>query len=390
MTLIRIFLVLIATSFLTFALTDQATAQDWQLVDADTITDESFLILTVPLDAPEVMAAVAAEIVARYDIPLTAEWPLRAIGVHCLIFSARGRDVDALIASMEADATIGTVQRMQGFTLSQTPYADPLFPLQWSLDRMNAAAAHGSSTGAGIKIGVVDSTIDRHHPDLSERIIDARDFVNASPGYRAEEHGTAIAGIIAAEASNSVGTVGVAPQAELLGLRACWQATGESGACNSFSLARALNFAVLNEVDVLNLSIGGPPDPLLQKLIETALAQGIIVVAASGETDALVFPASVDGVIAAGDATGTRIPAPMVDVITTAPGERHRYVSGSSVATAHVSGVVALMLAQDPALTGSQIADVLAGSIATVDDVPLLDACAALSKVSRTAIACTN
>ncbi|MEP5728187.1 MAG: S8 family serine peptidase [Sulfitobacter sp.] len=381
MTQIRVFFALLA-AFVVAAM-QPAKAQDWRLVDADTLSTETFLILTVPLEDPQALRAIATQIETTYGVPLSAEWPLQAIAVHCLIFDAsEADDVDALIVRMQADSAIRTAQRMRGFDLSEASYSDPLFPLQWSLDQMNAAEAHAISTGSGIKIGVIDSGIDRHHPDLTKRVLDVKDFVTATPVYTAEAHGTAIAGIIAAEASNAIGTVGVAPKAELLGLRACWQATGEAGACNSFSLARALNFALLNKVDVLNLSLGGPDDPLLRELIEAAIAQGIIVVAASGETDILAFPASVDGVIAAGDAQGRRVPAPMVDVVTTAPGGRHRYVSGSSVATAHVSGVVALMLAQDATLDASQIATNLAAAVTTPQTDPLLDACRALTHAS--------
>ena len=148
--------------------------------------------------------------------------------------------------------------------------------------------------------------------------------------------------------------------------------------CNSFSLARAINFAILNDIDVLNLSIGGPDDPLLTELIEVALAAGIVVVAASGEGDALVHPAALDGVIAAGQVVGQSVPAPMIDVLTTAPGAGHRYASGSSIATAHVSGVVALMLAKDPTLTPLDIAQRLSEAIREIETQPMLNACTAM------------
>ena len=387
MTLIR----LIATAFcaVLMGMAQPVQAQDWQLVDADTISTDSYLILTVPLETPEALSEIAAEIEATYGVPLAAEWPLQAIAVHCLIFDASAiADVDGLIAAMQADQAIRTVQRMQGFVLSQNTDADPLFQLQWSLEKMNVAAAHLHTMGDGVRIGVVDSAMDRNHPDLTDRVLDARDFVSAKPGQHAEAHGTAMAGIIAAEVSNNIGMVGVAPKAGLLGLRACWQATGQSGACNSFSLARALNFALLNDVNVLNLSLGGPDDPLLKELIEAAIAQGMIVVAASGETETLEFPASINGVIAAGNALAGSIPAPMTDVLTTSLGAGHHYVSGSSVATAHVSGVVALMLAQDPSLTQTQIAQALANSVGRDDQKPMLNACEALSRIDGSGMLC--
>lgn len=356
-----------------------AQTPDWRLVDADTIADETYLILTVPQDDPAQLAAVAAQLEADFNVPLAAEWPLNAIAVHCLVFDASAvADIDALIAAMEADARIRTAQRIRGFQTSEVAYADPLFPLQSSLADMNAPAAHQISTGRGVRIAVVDSAIDSAHPDLQDQIVDTRDFVTVAPNPGAEAHGTAIAGVIAASAGNAAGIVGVAPDAQLLGFRACWQDQGTPGRCNSFSLARAINFAILNDIDVLNLSIGGPQDPLLQELLTAGIAKGMIVIAASGETDTTMFPASLPQVIAAGRGPVGRIPAPMIDVITTAPGDRHRYVSGSSVATAHVSGVVALMLAQSPGLTAPDVATTLARSVRAKGRGPVLDACVAL------------
>lgn len=367
----------------------RAQAQDWLLVDANLISSETYLILTVPADDPAALSTLAAAISAQFGVPLAAEWPLASIDVHCLVLDASGQpDIDDLINRLEADDRIRTAQRIRDFDVSEVPYADPLFPLQWSLDHMNAAEAHLVSTGLGVKVGVVDSAIDSTHPDLTDSVIDTRDFVRKSPGSAAEAHGTAVAGIIAADSTNAMGMVGMAPAAKLVGLRACWQPAGQSGRCNSFSLARALNFAILNEFDVLNLSLGGPTDPLIEELLTTAIDAGIIVVAASGETDTLAFPASLPGVIAAGAAVSGRIPAPTEDVISTAPHNSFRYVDGSSIAAAHISGVAALLLAQQPDLSSTQITDALNAAVNLGDDVPIVDACKALKTIASAEIAC--
>lgn len=367
-----------------------ASAQDWRLVNANELVANTYVILTVPLNDPDQLDDVATALEADFDVSLTAEWPLASIAVHCLVFDVRGKpDLDALIAQMQADNRVRTAQLIQDFQVSAPPYPDSLFPLQLSFVKMNTLSAHRGAKGAGVTIGVVDSAIDRTHPDLATQVTDARDFVSAQPTSLAEAHGTAVAGIIAAKSTN-VGIVGVAPKAKLLGLRACWQVIGAPGQCNSFSLARALNFAILNDVDVLNLSVGGPEDALLTELIEAAIAKGIIVVAAAGETEVVVFPASLDGVIAAGSAREGRIPAPMVDVISTAPGAGHRYVSGSSIATAHVSGVVALMLAEKPDLTTEEIAQALSAAVRIMDEKPMLSACKALIGLSENVLECTE
>ncbi|WP_299963805.1 S8 family serine peptidase [uncultured Roseobacter sp.] len=360
------------------ALPRASAAQDWQLADADSIAPATFLILTIPRDDPAALAALADTLEEDFGMPLTAEWPLNALEVHCFVFDARNvGDIDAMIAQMEADARIRTVQRVRSFSLTEMPHSDPLFPLQWALEWLQVLPIHATSLGEGIRIGIVDSAIDRAHPDLADQLADLRDFVAVRPEPLAEAHGTAVAGVIGAAATNE-GIVGVAPAAQMVGLRACWQEGGAPGVCNSFSLARAINFAVLNDIDVLNLSVGGPEDPLLTELIEAALAAGIVVVAASGEGDSMVYPAALDGVIAAGQVAIGSVPAPMIDVLTTAPGAAHRYASGSSIATAHVSGVVALMLARDPTLTPAEIAQRLSQAVRDVEAQPMLSACTAI------------
>ena len=370
--------------------TSDAESPDWRLVDADQIASNSNLVLTVPLDDVSALSAIAADIERRFGVKVAAEWPLRSISVHCLVVDASGHaDIDALMTRMRADARIRTVQRMQGFELLTGRYLDSLFPIQSSLAQLNAVRAHRSSTGSGVRIGVVDSGIDSAHPDLAGQLVEKRDFVSVSGSGFAEAHGTAIAGIIAADAANALGIVGVAPEAELIGLRACWEQAGKSGRCSSFSLARALNFAILNRIGVLNLSLGGPSDPLLEELVQAAIKDGLVIVAAWGESSAAAFPASVPGVIVAGGSAEGGIPAPAIDVISTAPKGRYRYVSGSSVAAAHVSGVAALLLALRADLKTDDIARALSTAVTVRGEMPMLDACEALRSIVDQKKPCT-
>ncbi|MDO6590534.1 hypothetical protein DS901_18245 [Loktanella sp. D2R18] len=385
----RLYITVIASLFVACA--HVADAQEWRLVDADQIVDPTYLILTIPLDEPDAMEQVSADIAADFGVPLSAEWPLQSIVVLCLIYDASNvQDVDAMIADMEADGRIRTAQRMQTFGVSEASYADPLFPTQWSLARMNVARAHDYSTGLGVKVGVVDSAIDKSHADLAGQLVDYLDFVKVTKADTAEAHGTAVAGIIAADGTNAIGMVGVAPRASLVGLRACWQDPGQAGQCSSFSIARALNFAILNDIDVINLSLGGPQDALIEELVLTAIEAGSVVVAASGETDVVAFPASVRGVISSGIGPSGRIPAPMIDVISTAPENRHRFVSGSSISAAHVSGVVALLLASAPDLTPAEVSAALQAAVSIDGDVAMLDACGALIAIGEQAGGCVQ
>jgi subtilisin family serine protease len=116
-------------------------------------------------------------------------------------------------------------------------------------------------------------------------------------------HGTAIAGIIASAVNNREGIIGVAPDVSITALRACW-AVGDNGVaakCSSFSLAQALELALDLQPNVINLSLAGPDDPLLSRLLDRVIERGIVVVAAHPATPdrSHAFPSSHPHVLTA-------------------------------------------------------------------------------------------
>jgi subtilisin family serine protease len=154
--------------------------------------------------------------------------------------------------------------------------------------------------------------------------------------------------VIAARADNGVGIAGIAPAARLMGLRACWQQAAAT-LCDTLSLAKALHFAIDHRARVINMSLSGPRDQLLTRLVETGLARGQTVVAAfDPATSDGGFPASQPGVVAVGSEGMPNLPgrvylAPGRDIPTAAPGGGWTLVDGTSYAAAHVSGLLALM-----------------------------------------------
>ncbi|MEO1191959.1 MAG: S8 family serine peptidase [Pseudomonadota bacterium] len=363
----------------------------WLLSPANAAVGADYLVVTLPLDEAAELAAVTERLQRDYDLELVAEWPLAAIDVHCLVLKTReSQNLDILIAALEADSAVVGVQPMNSFQTLATPaYADELFALQSGIIAMQVPQAHAETTGSGVKIGLVDTRVDGDHPDLAAQIFDQRDFIGDGR-ESAERHGTALAGIIAADAKNASGIVGIAPQAELFALRGCWEEAGQ-GACSTFSLARALNFALAQELEVLNLSLAGPDDPLLAELIELAVARGVVVVAAHSDDPAKPFPAALPGVIAVVAASETAgwqagsspwLPAPGADVLTTAPGTGYDFFSGSSVAAAHVTGLAALLLQAAPQTPPSRLLNALASGVEnTGETAPTIDSCQALAAV---------
>ena len=192
-------------------------------------------------------------------------------------------------------------------------------------------------------VAVVDSGVDVRHPDLAGQVVQSRNFVDDRADV-AEAHGTAVAGIIAARADDGIGIAGVAPRAHLLALRGCWQQRAKT-LCTSLTLAKALQYALSGDAVVVNLSLAGPPDRLLGKLLDVAIARGVTVVAAWDRgLPGGGFPASHPGVVAVADVpVAGALSAPGRDVPAPAPGGRWEFVSGPSYASAHVAGLYALL-----------------------------------------------
>lgn len=330
-----------------------------------------------------------------YGLKRVRGWSIDSIGVYCEVFeTARGQDSRELITKLLDDPRIDLAQPMNYFeTLAQT-YDDPLLDLQTSVTDLALDDAHQIATGRGVTIAVIDSQIDARHPDLRGRIHGVHDLVERGPGHLPEVHGTAIAGVIASVANNHEGIVGIAPDAEIVALRACWSTTtGGSGArCSSFSLALALELALRLDTEVINMSLAGPQDPLIESLIDEALERGIVVVAAKSSDDspALGFPASHSGVIAAQTASddpqasdSAVIYAPGREILSTAPQSAYAFFSGDSLAAAHVSGVVALLRERAPEMPADAVARLLRETGNFTGNRQSINACHALARLTR-------
>jgi hypothetical protein len=333
--------------------------------------------------APERGVRQTAESIARdYRLVMLNDWPMPSLGMHCFLMQlGAGTDISPTLAGLNGDRRIEWAQPSQQYRLLE--HNDPYYPLQAAARSLRLDDAHQISTGKGVLIAEIDTGIDLRHPDLDGQVRRAENFVDGS-AYAPEIHGTAVAGIIAGRADNGIGIVGVAPAASLLGLRACREAPGGAGAsCDTFSLAKALQFALRSDANIVNMSLSGPYDRLLAALIDKVLARDtVVVVAADPDHPDGGFPASHRGVIAAA-AEGTAASAPQsavlapgTDILTTAPPAGWAYFSGASMAAAHVTGVVALVLAGKPGISEAMVARALAVPAAHGEE--LLDACAVL------------
>lgn len=322
-----------------------------------------------------------------YGLTETSSWPIALLGVHCLVYAVPSNvDPERLRARLAGDPRVESVQPLQRFDTASTAYNDPYATLQNNFRLMEIPEAQTLSRGAGVRVAVIDTGVELDHPDLPMTAVAGNFVDNDRRAFIEDAHGTAVAGIIAAVPNNGIGIVGVAPEVQLLLYKACWRAalTGTQAVCNTFTLAQALAAAIEAHADVINLSLAGPSDPLLTRLVARALEGGAIVVGAV-PPDGLRndFPANIPNVIAV-DAVENRnvdetpgvgiVRAPGRDVISLAPAGHYDFYSGSSLATAEVSGLVALLRAERRHLTAREAQVLLSDSSATVPN-----ACVALA-----------
>ncbi len=300
-----------------------------------------------------------------YGLTRVANWPLAAIDIFCVIFEIEDTDNrEAIVAALGQEPDIETAQIVQTFDSQTQPYNDPFLSLQHGFHSIQAINTHQWTRGEGIRVAVIDTGMDDTHPDLASNSESTRNFVDTDDvAFRSDTHGTAVGGLIAAEADNDTGMVGVAPDATLLAIKACWYTEQDStrARCNTLTLAKALNHSIQQAVDIINLSLTGPPDPILERLVLQALEQDIVVVGAKPAHEDEAFPISIPGTIAVASAGigSAMLSAPGSRVLSTRPNEQYDFFNGSSFATAHITGLVALMRSLSPNLTSIDLLTLL-------------------------------
>jgi subtilisin family serine protease len=236
--------------------------------------------------------------------------------------------------------------------------------MQYVLSKLHVPEAHALSTGNQVLIAVIDSGIDTSHPEITDMVAGSFDAVNSREPP--DSHGTAMAGAIVAHAN----LTGVAPAARILAIRAFTKTEG-----TTLSILRSLDWAAAHGARIINMSFAGPSDPDIALSLAAALKKGIVLIASAGNAgrnSAPLYPAADPNVIAvtAVDAENNllnvanrgryiAVAAPGVDIVGPTPGGGYQMSTGTSVAAAHISGVIALLLAFKPTLTPEAIRKLL-------------------------------
>jgi subtilisin family serine protease len=325
-------------------------------------------------------------------------WPIQVLSMHCVVFEiANGRPVAEVVAALSRDSRVALAQPLQEFhTLTAAgstaaPYNDPLYDLQTNIAALGIARAHERVQGAGVHIALIDTGVDLGHPDLHGASVRSHSLLDSAAPAASLRHGTAMAGLIAAVANNHIGIVGIAPRAQVDVFEACWQLApgNDAAACNTFTLARALAAALASGAALVNLSFAGPADPLLTALVQAGLKRGVTFVGAAAGPDA-PFPTGIAGVITAtgseqaqsAGATGA-LAAPSQRVMTLRPGGEYDFESGTSVAAAELTAVMALLMSASPTrLSTATLVSLLSGPTPVhASAQPVVDVNAALARL---------
>jgi hypothetical protein len=243
---------------------------------------------------------------------------------------------------------------------------------QYALGKLGVFDIHRRIKGTNIPIAVIDSQIDVKHPDLDGVFADQYDAVGGTP-EKPHPHGTGMAGAIAAHQR----LMGIAPAARIFAIHA-FSSGAASADSTTYNILKGLDWAASKGVRIINMSFAGPRDPSMERALKNAHDKGIVLIAAAGNAGPKsppLFPGADPSVIAvtATDSndkifTGANrgryiaVAAPGVDILVPAPDGTYQLTTGTSVSSAEVSGIVALLLERNPNLGPEDIRKILTTS----------------------------
>lgn len=298
------------------------------------------------------------QLVNEYQLQAAQQWPLQSLGVHCIVIESPSPEV---LERLKKDKRVKWVQPFNEFSTlsSPQPKEDELTIISPLIKLPNMSD--------GINIIVIDTGIDTAHPALHHSDVHYRNFVLNNGSGNNEAHGTAITGLLVANNQHEETPVkGLTQQANLHHYRGCWQKNNGQGTCTTLTLALALDAAIEAKPNVLNLSLSGPKDTVLEALIDKLIAQGTIVVSAYDEKRAPTerFPIPQSGVIYAYGIHNEKpqnIPTNTFFASSTAMSlaaqGTYDIFQGHSIATPQLTAITASLLSLDPTISKNTIAN---------------------------------
>jgi hypothetical protein len=349
------------------------------LTETRFVNDEVLLQITSNRTIAELEAALRS-----FGLTLIASQQLGSANTTMLRFRiTNGQSVRDVIQRLASVQIVAIMQPNYVYVLAQQPAADPAVPAsrgdvtqqndvgQYILQKFKLNDVHRIVRGTNVPIAVIDSEIDAAHPDLQGVI--AQRFSAVGAPEKPHPHGTGMAGAIASHQR----LIGIAPSARLYAVHA-FSSNATSAESTTFNILKGLDWASSNGARIINMSFAGPKDPSLERALKAAYDKGIVLIAAAGNAGPKsppLYPGADPNVIAvtATDVDDKLFPganrgkyvavaAPGVDILVPAPDAGYQLTTGTSVAAAEVSGIVALLLERNPKLTPADIRRILTGS----------------------------
>jgi subtilisin family serine protease len=294
-------------------------------------------------------------------------------GNFSLIKAPKGTDLKFLAEKLLKLNEVEFVEPNYIIEKRYTP-KDPGYSKQWYLKKIQAPKAWDITKGSSqIIVAVVDGGVQTNHPDLVGKTVSSYNVVTGGQSVPSDEHGTHVAGIIAASI-NKKGVAGVAPNIKIMPVNVF---DGDSS--SSYDVALGILYAADHGANIINLSLGSYYySYYLDVAVQYAASKGVVVIAAAGNDDTSfpVYPAALDYVIGVSATDrddhitdfsnfGSYIDlsAPGEDIYSTFPKSSYRSLDGTSMATPVVSGVAALVLSKNPLLTRTEVENILKKSV---------------------------
>ena len=318
-------------------------------------------------DSP-VLKRLGKQFSEQFGLKLLAQWYIESLSVYCLVVDPdnnQSKTLEQRLKQLQKDSRVKWVQPSNNFYSLSTIDSAEKKVVTVDKDRLGKSLPVGLD-GQGVHIALIDSAVDYQHRNLRMAIKEHRDFVIGSgpkrthDKLRGELHGTGVAGILAARPNSRLGIKGVAPAAKISAFRGCWQQQDKTTRCNTLSLARALDATTKIKPDIVNLSLSGPKDKLLDEIAIRIVERGATVVTAFDPARAQNdrFPGIQQGLLIVRAEMSEERPsqsklpgglehrnivtAPGEHILTTSPNNSYALMSGHSVATAQTSGILAL------------------------------------------------
>jgi subtilisin family serine protease len=319
--------------------------------------------------------ASAGELERQFDAGLVARIePLRAD-----VLRLDSSDPQPTLALLRADSRVRYAE-LDGIVHALRVPNDEYLPTQWSVTKTGAEQAWDLSVGSSqVVVAVLDTGIDSAHADLQGKLVEGYDYVNNDQDPNDDNgHGTAVAGIVAADSDNRIGVAGYCWSCRLMPVKVL----GADGTGFASGLAQGIVWATDHGARVLNLSLGGPvEDAMLAAATQYAWRHGVLVVAAAGNEGSLTldYPAALPNVVSVGASdqndrlysfsnSGARVAAPGENS-TTARGGGYVSFLGTSSAAPVVSGIAALAFSLVPGATPAQVERALETTAAPIPGV---------------------